>query len=114
MARYSASETHFALLSVCESKTSIIEAEISTINQQISTSIDETFINMSQQNIQLLQEELGDENAKLERQLKENIRRRHNYIPFIISLIRTLASKNKLEDMIAAGVERNNNNINKE
>jgi ubiquitin carboxyl-terminal hydrolase L5 len=100
MARYSSSETHFALLSVCESKTSIIEAEINNLNQEISTSIDETFINMSQQNLQLLQEELGDENEKLKRQLKENVRRRHNYIPLIISLIRSLASENKLEDMV--------------
>jgi ubiquitin carboxyl-terminal hydrolase L5 len=47
-----------------------------------------------------------DENSRLEKQRDENTRRKTNYVPLIIQLLQTLASKGKLDSMVTAALER--------
>jgi ubiquitin carboxyl-terminal hydrolase L5 len=53
-----------------------------------------------------LQDRLEGLREKREKGRLENIRRRHNYIPCVIALLRALAEKGKLEAAIAAGKQR--------
>lgn len=47
-----------------------------------------------------LTSQLADEEAKREKWLKENIRRRHNYFPFVFNLLRLLGEEEKLQPLI--------------
>lgn len=42
-----------------------------------------------------------DENIKMEKYRKENVRRKHNYIPFILEMLKLAAKKGQLNDMIS-------------
>lgn len=46
------------------------------------------------------------QNEKADRYAKENARRRHNFIPFIMQLLQGLAKRDKLEPLIASATER--------
>jgi hypothetical protein len=58
--------------------------------------------------------ELEEEQKKLKRQAEENIRRKHNYLPFVCRLVEVLAAKGHLAGLIqsaeTAANERRNNN----
>lgn len=107
MNRYATSETHFALLSIRPRKATLLENEI----QIIQSRLEHLTIDASQQSNQEeashlrmhlseLQQQLQDELDILERQRQENIRRRHNYFPFVMTLLKSLSEKNLLTPMI--------------
>ncbi len=98
MAKYSATETHFNLLSVCEDRRYVIENEINFITSQLGDSNNEELMNQLVE----LRNELSEENSKREFQHKENVRRRHNYIGFTMQVLKALAQNNKLTQCIAA------------
>jgi ubiquitin carboxyl-terminal hydrolase L5 len=51
-------------------------------------------------------EEIEFENAKYEKWMKENQRRKHNYVPFICNLLEKLAEQKKLIPLMEAAKER--------
>lgn len=104
MRRYSAAETHFALMSVGSKRSTVLEREISSLQQQLEA-LNMTDDSLSSQ-LQQLQFELSEEYEKEKRQKEENIRRRHNYIPFILTVIKALARAHKLQDLRGAAAER--------
>jgi len=53
-----------------------------------------------------LRQKLADENEKADRYTKENARRRHNFIPFIMQLLQGLAQRDKLAPLVASATER--------
>ena len=131
MNRYSATETHFALLSVGEQRKTVIENQISFLSSRLSildravhtgegkSSVlpdgfvigDSADILAEQRTstlsmIENLKEELQDELIKLRKHKEENVRRRHNYIPMAMALLRGLAVKGKLAGLISSAEER--------
>lgn len=52
--------------------------------------------------LQLLERKLEDEEARFKKSKEENIRRRHNYVPFIINMLQVLAKKGELVPMLEA------------
>ena len=97
MNRYSSSETHFALLSIQQKRSSILKNQIELLNASLSTSGNDGSI---QEQLTTLNIQLENELSNQERQRQENIRRRHNYIPFAISLLRNLSKKGLLQGLI--------------
>ena len=53
-----------------------------------------------------LANDLAQEEQKRQAWATENERRQHNYIPFVMELVKQLAAKGKLRDMIAKGGEK--------
>lgn len=113
--RYSSSEVLFNLLTVCEKRSVLIENDITKITQELAQ-IDIDIISnpdlIIQKELRLseldtLRNELADENAKHERNRNENTRRRHNYIPLIIHLMKALAKSNKLNGIVNEAKARN-------
>lgn len=47
-----------------------------------------------------IENELAEEQAKHDRWHKENIRRRHNYFPFIFNMLRLLGEEGRLQPLI--------------
>lgn len=111
MNRYSASEVDFALLSIQEERSIVLKRELETLQAKIAT-LDSANgkggegLGELQSTIESLHNSLEDEAAKQESQRKENVRRRHNYIPFAIHLLRALSSKGKLSSMVTKAKEQ--------
>jgi len=113
MQRYSQEENSFTLLSVCEQRSSILERNIAECLGQLEElsfgSGAEIQIAMLRSKLDGLQSELEDERCRLQKQREENIRRRHNFCPFIIALLRALATnQGVLEGLIERAKERKN------
>ena len=50
----------------------------------------------------MLEAEIASEDAKAARWKQENVRRRHNYVPFLVNLLKELAAAKKLKPLIDA------------
>lgn len=97
--RYSSTETHFALMSIGPRKSTLLRREIEKFSTEGAMEVDST-------TIERLNADLEEELIKENRHKIENIRRRHNYLPLAITLIRALARKGLLASMRQAAVER--------
>ena len=106
MQRYASTETAFALLTVRPTRSLILEQEISSLQERLQSLTisanpsEEGEVFELREQITVLQSRLNYELEQQERQRQENIRRRHNYIPFIMTLLRHLSRKGKLASMI--------------
>jgi ubiquitin carboxyl-terminal hydrolase L5 len=87
--KYAATEIKFNLMAVVEDKRVAIQSAMAAAPGDTS-----------------LVSDLQQEEQKRAAWAKENDRRQHNYIPFVIELIKQLAEKSKLRGMVAQGDER--------
>lgn len=116
MARYSASEIRFSLMGVIKDRRETLNEQLAAAEQQrgaieraqaggaaAAAPLPADFVLASDEaglaaqlaevttRISNMREELRGEEEKRERWRVENIRRRHNYIPFVVNLFRILA-----------------------
>ncbi|KAH7699495.1 ubiquitin carboxyl-terminal hydrolase [Aphelenchoides avenae] len=96
---YSAGEIHFNLMAVVGDQKQKYEKRLAEIAEAGMES-DEV-----QQEIYELQSKIQIEEEKRLNYRKENVRRRHNYTPFIVELLKILAKEGKLVPLIEKGVE---------
>jgi ubiquitin carboxyl-terminal hydrolase L5 len=94
MARYE--DKRSCLLSVCRSKSSRLQEQISEVTAAGGDSV----------HLQDLQRDLSEEMAWKAKQAEENVRRRHNFTPFVVALLKGLAKKGALQPMIDAAVTK--------
>lgn len=114
MQRYASSETAFALLTIRPKRSTQLESEISVLEERIeelrlAEEEDEEVkevVNEMRERIAELRGRLDYELSNVERQRQENIRRRHNYFPFVLTLLKHLSERNLLQPMIDRAVER--------
>lgn len=96
--KYAASEIRFNLLA-------LVRNRIQTYEEQLQAIIE---AGGSEQQAAQIQADLGFEQQKRENWALENKRRKHNYIPFIIQLLKTLAEKKQLEPLIKQQLDARN------
>jgi len=89
--KYSQNEIKFNLLAVVRDRRQAIKEEIAKLEQNASE---------NGAKIVELRYELEQENERHNRWKEENIRRRHNYVPFLVNLLKVLAQKNELIPLI--------------
>lgn len=135
MARYSESETHFALMSIRKSQISLLESNLSKLEtrihileqsahtgQGLGTSfiesdggqfiIGSTVSDITKQiedcrcMVSQTQLELEGECQKRRAEKEENARRRHNFVPLIVRLLENLAKKGVLSQLQESARER--------
>ena len=124
MQRYSSAETHFALLTIRPQRSMLLEQEIASIQQRLdhltinqaptdsaSNPSSDGEYNELRYQLLTLQSQLENELHQQEKQRQENIRRRHNYIPFVMTLLRHLSRKNMLSDLIGKAKQKNEQTI---
>ncbi|KAK2165522.1 hypothetical protein LSH36_49g07011 [Paralvinella palmiformis] len=96
--KYSADEIHFNLMAVMSDRRSKYQKRIDEINQLIQSGTMETDDLHSE--ISKLELLIKDEQNKMDRYKVENIRRKHNYLPFIMEMLKILAQEGKLVNLV--------------
>lgn len=96
--KYAASEIRFNLLALVKNRIQAFEEQLAAL---VEAGGDE-------QQMAQIQADLAAEHQKRETWKQENLRRKHNYIPFIIQLLKTLAEKKQLEPLIKQQLESRN------
>ena len=116
IARYSSSETSFALLNICPKKSLLLDEEIASKSAELAN-LEEALRGGADTETMTLRDDLAnqlaqlrnqraEEDYKLQRQREENNRRRHDYTPFILTLLRHLSTQDKLNSIIENGRKR--------
>jgi ubiquitin carboxyl-terminal hydrolase L5 len=128
MNRYSAAEIRFALLAVCKNRKEVYEAKISKMRERIAQlqakyqkasegkagdamDVSDDALPSSPAELMASLSAAGAEEKELENSLKaeeakfkkwevENVRRKHNYVPFVFNLLKVLAEKGKLPEIV--------------
>jgi ubiquitin carboxyl-terminal hydrolase L5 len=112
MHRYASNEVNFALLNIRDDRKVEIETEMAELQstlQEMESHNDESMagtINEMKTQYEVLRHELDDINVERERQKQENIRRRHNYFPFILALLKSCAQKGVLNNLVESAKTR--------
>ncbi|KAG6611143.1 putative ubiquitin carboxyl-terminal hydrolase [Phytophthora cinnamomi] len=96
--KYAASEIRFNLLALVRNRIEAYEEQLQAIVEAGG----------SEQQAAQIQADLASEQQKRENWALENKRRKHNYIPFIIQLLKTLAEKKQLEPLIKQQLDARN------
>lgn len=88
--RYSEGEIHFNLMAIVPDRKLAWQKEIERLQSQSAITTD------MQNEIQRLLMLCEEEESKRKRQKVENVRRKHNYLPLIVQLLRMLGEKGQL------------------
>ena len=91
MARAAGADTAFSAMAVCEDRVAALEEALAVA---LSTG-DEALAARAMV-------ELSDEQAARERAAEENVRRKHNYVPFLLALLKILADKGHMPALLDA------------
>lgn len=96
--KYAASEIKFNLMGITTDKRAYLQSKIQSLT--------ETGINVEDESIQDLTQQISVENDIHDQWKEENERRRHNYVPFCVELIRALVGSEKYEELKDKAKER--------
>ncbi|CAH1785731.1 unnamed protein product [Owenia fusiformis] len=97
--KYAADEIHFNLMAIVSDRKMTYTNRIEELMKQMET--DERDLEISKLQMLIQEEDLKSNRYKI-----ENIRRRHNYLPFIMELLKILAKEGKLVDMVEKAKEK--------
>ncbi len=110
MSRYAATENSFALLSIRPKRSVLLEQDLAELQARLDTLSIQGVCSEDVESIRMemlsLRSRLDDELATQERQRQENIRRRHNYVPFIMTMLKHLAKRGQLQGMVERAQEK--------
>ncbi|CDW55877.1 Peptidase C12 and PRP38 and CRAL TRIO domain cont aining protein [Trichuris trichiura] len=95
--KYSSEEIRFNLMAIVPEKKGVL---VKRLQEMIKVN-DPALADQ----VAALQREIANEDKKLDRYKLENNRRRHNYVPFIVELIKVLAKEGKLTEMISEHIQ---------
>uniref|UniRef100_A0A8C1W9M1 Ubiquitin carboxyl-terminal hydrolase n=1 Tax=Cyprinus carpio TaxID=7962 RepID=A0A8C1W9M1_CYPCA len=104
--KYSEGEIRFNLMAIVSDRKMIYEKKIVELQAQLTeeepmdTDQSGNHLSSIQTEIAKYQLQIEEENQKLKRYKIENIRRKHNYLPFIMELLKTLAEYQQLIPLV--------------
>ncbi|XP_074647990.1 ubiquitin carboxyl-terminal hydrolase isozyme L5-like [Tubulanus polymorphus] len=100
--RYNADEIHFNLMAVVSDRTMIYQRRIDELSSGGRAADDDSAMetDAAHAEIERYRALIDDEKRKTLRHRNENIRRRHNYLPFIIELLKILGKDEKLVSLV--------------
>lgn len=96
MMKYSKGEIHFNLMGIVSDRKMLYEREMKSLLQQQNI-MDPDELNIRVKELESL---IEDEERKRITYKKENVRRKHNYLPLIVELLKGLAEQGKLVNIV--------------
>ncbi|CAH0547192.1 unnamed protein product [Brassicogethes aeneus] len=102
--RYSEGEIHFNLMAIVSDRKMIYERQIETLEKQTEEGGMDT--DSQQAEITRLRLLVDEEDNKRKQYQIENIRRKHNYLPLIVEILKILAKEGKLMPLYEQAKER--------
>ncbi|KAL7984824.1 hypothetical protein Chor_003394 [Crotalus horridus] len=112
--KYSEGEIRFNLMAIVSDRKMIYEQKIAGLQRQLAeeepmdTDQSGNILSSVQSEVAKYQMLIEEENQKLKRYKIENIRRKHNYLPFIMELLKTLAEHQQLIPLVEKAKEKQN------
>ncbi|EAW91235.1 ubiquitin carboxyl-terminal hydrolase L5, isoform CRA_c [Homo sapiens] len=112
--RYSEGEIRFNLMAIVSDRKMIYEQKIAELQRQLAeeepmdTDQGNSMLSAIQSEVAKNQMLIEEEVQKLKRYKIENIRRKHNYLPFIMELLKTLAEHQQLIPLVEKAKEKQN------
>ncbi|KAI6173528.1 Ubiquitin carboxyl-terminal hydrolase [Aphelenchoides besseyi] len=97
--RHITSDITFNLMAVVENRKLQLERQLKEINKSTYNTEDKAAL---EYRLKML---INEEDEKFARYRNENARRRHNYTPFLIELLKLLAKENKLTPLVEKAAE---------
>mmetsp|Transcript_32076 Transcript_32076/g.72286 ORF Transcript_32076/g.72286 Transcript_32076/m.72286 type:complete len:213 (-) Transcript_32076:376-1014(-) len=99
--RYATSEIRFNLMGLVKNKKDTLLAEQASLEQQkAALAGDAAAAAELEARLQACRRGIEVEDEKLGNWKLENMRRKHNYVPFVVNLLRILAERNQLKPML--------------
>ncbi|CAG2109707.1 unnamed protein product [Medioppia subpectinata] len=99
MQKYAEGEIHFNLMALISDKKMLYEKQLALLQKQV-----ESDVSMDTDSIEAeichLKAMIAEEDTKMKRYKVENIRRKHNYLPLIMEILKTLAAEGRLTDLV--------------
>lgn len=102
--KYNEGEIHFNLMAIISDRKSLYQKRLEELTAQLQGSGME--VEETQSEINKLHMGLAEEEQKQKRYKLENIRRKHNYLPLIMELLKILAEEGKLVPLITAAKQK--------
>ncbi|XP_054306219.2 ubiquitin carboxyl-terminal hydrolase isozyme L5 isoform X11 [Pongo pygmaeus] len=111
--KYSEGEIRFNLMAIVSDRKMIYEQKIAELQRQLAeepmdTDQGNSMLSAIQSEVAKNQMLIEEEVQKLKRYKIENIRRKHNYLPFIMELLKTLAEHQQLIPLVEKAKEKQN------
>lgn len=101
--KYSEGEIHFNLMALISDKKAKYEKKLSELQQQVEQGME---TDVAQLEINHLSDLIKEEEDKSRRYKLENIRRKHNYLPLIMEILKTLGQEGRLGELVEKAKER--------
>jgi len=102
--KYQEGEIHFNLMAIITDRKMMYQQRLDELNAQLNSSGME--VEETQSEINKIHDLIALEEQKQKRYKIENIRRKHNYIPLIMELLKILAEEGKLVNLITAAKQK--------
>ncbi|XP_066971736.1 ubiquitin carboxyl-terminal hydrolase isozyme L5 [Macrobrachium rosenbergii] len=102
--KYSEGEIHFNLMAIVSDRKMVIERNIARIQKEIEEGGMDSSV--QEEELARLRGLLESEETKRSRWKVENIRRKHNYLPLIVNMMKILAEEGKLLPIYHAAKEK--------
>ncbi|XP_015782925.1 ubiquitin carboxyl-terminal hydrolase isozyme L5-like [Tetranychus urticae] len=102
--KYSEGEIHFNLLALISDRKMLYDRQLEDLHKQLTEpNADSDTINIK---ISQLKIQIEEEEVKMRRYKIENIRRKHNYLPLIVEVLKALAQEGKLSNLVTKAKEK--------
>ncbi|XP_067131782.1 ubiquitin carboxyl-terminal hydrolase isozyme L5 [Centruroides vittatus] len=102
--RYNEGEIHFNLMAIITDRKMLYKRKLEELNNQLDANGMET--DEIQSEISKLHMLIAEEDAKMKKYKIENVRRKHNYLPLIMELLKVLAEEGKLQVLVEKAKEK--------